>query len=288
MTRAPAPPAPATRPGRSGTLPAPTGSGNVREPVPGSGAPCVGQGGHRADPATRRRRVLRLAWAVLAAAGRITLWTAAGVRTQRRVAVCSASGVLCALGVRVEVVNPAVPWPRTSPGHLVVSDASSWLDHLALVIAVRATPVAGTAVARVPFVGGLARRLGVVFVDRGAPGSVAAGAAEVAARLRRGESVSVGPGGGAFVRAAVDDGAPVCPVAIRYRLGCGPLAASPVRKGDGLARGLSRVVWTRELVVEVHLLPALDATGADRRVLARRAQDSVAGVLGAHPARGGR
>lgn len=237
------------------------------------GSSCTSRGGSPVDPATRRRRLRRLGGAALLAVGRITLWSAAGVRTQRRVAVCSAAGVLVALGIRVEVVNPAVPWPRTRIGHLVASDATSWLDHLALVIALRATPVAEAGVARLPFVGGLARRLGVVFVDGGDPASVAAGAAEATARLRRGENVSGGP---ALARAAVDAGAVVCPVAVRYRLDGGPRIPSPV--DDDRARGLARVLSARRLVVEVHLLPALAATGVDHALLAHRAGSALASV----------
>ena len=240
-------------------------------PAAGCGPSCTGRAGSRVDPATRRRRLCRLAGAALLAAGRITLWSAAGVRTQRRVALCSASGLLVALGVRVEVVNPAVPWPRTGTGHLVASDATSWLDHLALVIALRATPVAQVRVARLPGVGGLARRLGVLFVDGGDPVAVAA---EAAARLRRGEDVSAGP---ALVPAAVDAGAVVCPVAVRYRLDGGPRIPSPVDGGDR-ARGLARVLSARRLVAEVHLLPALAATAVDPGTLAHRAGNALASV----------
>lgn len=51
--------------------------------------------------------------------------------TPPRAAVCGAADVLTALGVRVEVLDPAVPWPRTGRGHLVVSNHASWLGELA-------------------------------------------------------------------------------------------------------------------------------------------------------------
>jgi 1-acyl-sn-glycerol-3-phosphate acyltransferase len=65
-----------------------------------------------------------------------------------------------ALRIRVEVINPAVPGPRAAVGHLVLSNHISWLEELALLIPVRAAPVAKAEVGHWTSVGGLARRLG--------------------------------------------------------------------------------------------------------------------------------
>jgi hypothetical protein len=59
----------------------------------------------------------------------------------------------------------------------------------------------------------------------------------------------------ALFQAAVDAAAAVCPVAIRHRT-------------DALT-----------LVVEVHLLPALEPAGADRRTLAALAEYAIAEVV---------
>jgi hypothetical protein len=55
--------------------------------------------------------------------------------------VCGAANLLTALGVRVRVVAPVSPWPRS--GRLVVSDHVGWLGDLAVSTAVRGAPVAG-------------------------------------------------------------------------------------------------------------------------------------------------
>lgn len=269
---------------------------NAWVPVSACQVACTDGSGPSIDPATRRRRLRRTTGVLLAAAVRIAMWAGAGVRTQRRVAVCSAARVLTALGIRVEVVNPAVRWPRAGVGHLVVSNHVSWLDELALLVAVRATPVAKSEVATWPVVGGLARRLGVIFVERGRLRSVAASVDDVAGRLRRGESVSVHPEGTttcgvqlerfrpAFFQAAVDAGAAICPVAIRYRVDGGAMTTLPgYLRNDTLMRSIARVGAARGLVVEVHLLPALDATGGDRRTLAALAEYAVAEVTETPP-----
>jgi 1-acyl-sn-glycerol-3-phosphate acyltransferase len=284
----------AVGPGRRGPTrgapPAGRGSMSAWMPVSACESACAEAGGPWVGPAARRRRLRRLAGTLLAAVLRVALWAGAGKQAQRRVAVCSAAGVLTALGIRVEVVNPAVPWPRARVGHLIVSNHVSWLDDLALLIAVRATPVAKAELANWPVLGGLARRLGVIFVERGRLRSVAASVDEIVGRLRRGESVSVHPEGTttygvqlerfrpAFFQAAVHAGAAVCPVAIRYRVDGGAASTLPgYLRGDTLGRSIARVVAARGLVVEVHLLPALDANGGDRRTLAALTEYAVAG-----------
>ncbi|MGY2003235.1 lysophospholipid acyltransferase family protein [Blastococcus sp. SYSU DS1024] len=275
---------PLLRPRRPRTLPEGTGAGPLgpatEAPAPCRAA-CSDGDGLRADTTTRRLRSCRLAGALLAAAVRVPLRASTGANARRRAAVCSAAGILTALGVRVEVVNPARPWPRPRTGHLVVANHASWLDGLALLVAVRATPVVEAGERDRALFGRLARRLGAVVVDPGRPRSVAAGAAEVTARLRRGESVSVHPEGTpacsgqvgqvrpVFSQAAVDAGAAVCPVSIRYRT-AGP-AGLPFCAGGSLRRSIRRVLAARRLVVEVHLLPALEATAGDRRALAAHA-----------------
>lgn len=54
----------------------------------------------------------------------------AGERRRLRLRVCGAADTLTALGVRVQVFQPAVPWPRT--GRCVISDHVGRLGDLAL------------------------------------------------------------------------------------------------------------------------------------------------------------
>jgi hypothetical protein len=82
----------------------------------------------------------------------------------------------------------------------------------------------------------------------------------------------------------VDAAAPVCPVAVRYRVDGGAgTAVAAYLAGEPLWRSLTRVVAARGLVVEVHLLPALDPAGADRRELAALAEYTIAAVTEARP-----
>jgi hypothetical protein len=95
------------------------------------------------SPARRRRvtsphRRLRVAGALAGAGVRTALVPREAARRRGRVQVCGAARILTALGVRVRVVAPAVPWPRTG-GHLVVSGSVGRIDQLAVLTAVPRT-----------------------------------------------------------------------------------------------------------------------------------------------------
>ncbi|MEU2349648.1 lysophospholipid acyltransferase family protein [Modestobacter sp. NPDC049651] len=252
---------------------------------------CAGDPAPQVPPAVRRRRWVRLAGSLCGAAAAALRAPLAGVRGRHRLLVCTAARVLTSAGVRVEVHPSPVGWPRTGPGHLVVANHVSWLDSLALLTVVPAVPVAKREVAALPVLGSLARRAGTVLLDRARLRALPGTVAEVTGLLRSGRSVTVHPEGTtscgvelgrfrpALFQAAVDAGAAVCPVAIRYRVADGsPTAVAGHLDGDSLGRTLARVVTARGLVVEVHLLPALDPAGADRRSLAALAEYAVAAV----------
>ena len=223
-------------------------------------------------------------------------------RARRDDAAAAAGRALAALGVAVEVFPPAVPWPGEGPGPLIVANHVSWVDDVALLaLFPRVRAVAKAEVATWPVVGGWARRSGTVFLDRGSLRGLPASVAEVTTILRSGVPVLLHPEGTtacgaelgrfrpAFFQAAVDAGAPVCPVALRYRIADGgATAAAGYFGGDTLRRSLGRVLAARDLVLEVHQLPPLEP-GRDRRELAALAEYAVAGVTeaaappGTHP-----
>lgn len=83
--------------------------------------------------AVRRRRQLKLARIRARASLRNNLLPPPTTRGRQRVDLRTAADTLHALGVRVEVIPPTTPWPRT--GRFVLSDSTAWLGDLALVTA---------------------------------------------------------------------------------------------------------------------------------------------------------
>jgi 1-acyl-sn-glycerol-3-phosphate acyltransferase len=228
----------------------------------------------------------------------------------------AAARTLDALGVELRVLPPAVPWRAAGegpaplvvanhvswlddvallaafPAPLVVANHVSWLDDVALLAAFPALrPVAKAEVGTWPVIGPAARRSGAVFLDRRSlrllPGTIA----EVADLLRSGTPVLVHPEGTtscgselrrfrpALFQAVIDAGAPVCPLALRYRTPAGPTGVAGYLGGDSLGRSLRRVIATRGLVVELHQLAPLHP-GASRRSLAALAEYAVATAAG--------
>ena len=97
----------------------------------------------RVPTATQRRRRLRLARTRVGHSVRARLLPATERRRQR-LQVCGAADTLTALGVRVQVFQPAVPWPRT--GRFVISDHVGRLGDLAVSTAVRGATDDGTVI----------------------------------------------------------------------------------------------------------------------------------------------
>ena len=200
--------------------------------------------------------------------------------------------LLAALGVRLDV-RGWLPADRGPVGALHVANHISWIDNLALLATFPLPAVAKREVADWLMIGRFARGLGTIFIHRDRLRSLPGDVARVGEVLRSGTGVLVTPEGTtwcgagmgrfrpAMFQAAIDAGAAVRPIAIRYRTeDGGPTSAAAFVGPDSLVRSLRRVIATRGLVVEVHSLPALPArTSTDRRALALLAEYSIAAII---------
>ncbi|MFE4974283.1 lysophospholipid acyltransferase family protein [Kitasatospora sp. NPDC056651] len=182
-------------------------------------------------------------------------------------------------------------------GVLVVANHVSWLDIPLVAAGCPGRSLAKTEVRQWPVLGPLAAWYGAVFLDRDRLLTLPDTVAAVAEVLRSGQPVIVFPEGStwcgresgrfrpALFQAAVDAGADVQPVTIRYRLADGRPTSVPAFIGDdGLLTSLARVVAARGLVADVTFLPPIPPPGPQphragaRRELARRAQAAIEGV----------
>jgi 1-acyl-sn-glycerol-3-phosphate acyltransferase len=204
-------------------------------------------------------------------------------------------GVLRVIGVRL--VHRGTDRFDAGPGSggvLMVANHLSWLDIMVLSAVQPMRIVAKREVREWPLLGGLAVRLGTLFIDRAGLRSLPDVVAGVAAALRGGAVVGLFPEGttwcgaatGEFRRAgfqaALDAGVPVRPVAQVMRLLDGtPTSVAAFVGDDTLCDSLLRVLRLPGMVIEVEVLPLLvPAAGTDRRELARRAQLAVAAATG--------
>ncbi|MEV5320524.1 lysophospholipid acyltransferase family protein [Streptomyces sp. NPDC052687] len=247
------------------------------------GAPCTPRacvpapGGAAAAP----RAVLRLmAVAVLLLAG--VALSPLGGRVPADLVRRWCRALVRAAGVRVRISGAAPP----DGGVLLVANHISWLD-IPLLAAVRpARMLAKTEIRRWPVAGVLAARGGALFIDRDRLRALPGTVARIAAALRSGAAVGVFPEGStwcgraqgefrrAVFQAALDAGAPVQPVRLRYRLADGsPGTAAAFVGDDSLLASLWRVATARHLIAEVDVRPLIPpGTHPDRRSLAHAAQ----------------
>ena len=170
--------------------------------------------------------------------------------------------LLRAAGVRLVRTNDARLAVRPAiTGTLVAANHVSWLDVPAVLAVEPMRVLAKRDVRRWPVIGLLAAAGGSIFLDRDRLRTLPATVAEVAGALGRGESVMVFPEGTtrcgrvqgrfypAMFQAAIDAGASVRPVGLRYRLADGtPTTVAAFVGADTLFASVRRIVATRGLV----------------------------------------
>ncbi|EQD81576.1 1-acyl-sn-glycerol-3-phosphate acyltransferase [Saccharopolyspora erythraea NRRL 2338] len=199
--------------------------------------------------------------------------------------------LLRAFGVRLVVRGE-----HGAGGGLVVSNHVSWLDVVAMQAVCPMRLLAKTEVRTWPVIGPLAGRAGTLYIDRDRLATLPDAVRTIADALRENAVVGAFPEGTtwcgrssgryrpAVFQAAVDAGAVVRPMALRFHTSGGEPTTAAAFVGEAtLLESVLAVARLRGLVVELSLLPELDATRiTDRRELARLAETAVSGVTTAH------
>ncbi|MER7010080.1 lysophospholipid acyltransferase family protein [Saccharopolyspora sp. NPDC000359] len=212
---------------------------------------------------------------------------ALGTVRRRQALVAWFRTLLRALGVRM-VLYGGMP----GGGALVICNHVSWLDIVALQVLCPMRMLAKVEVGSWPLLGPLAGRVGTVYIDRERLSALPGSVRTIADELRAGAVIgafpegttwcgrAIGPFRPAVFQAAVDAGARMQPVALRFRDRTGQLTTAAAFLGEAtLVSSVLAVARARGLVVELVVLPEL--RGSDRRELARRAQELIAAASGA-------
>ncbi|MEV6767931.1 lysophospholipid acyltransferase family protein [Nocardia sp. NPDC051030] len=188
-------------------------------------------------------------------------------------------------------VDPVAMSADAAPagGVLVVAGHIGWTDVIALSAVEPLAFVARADLVDWPLLGSVARKVRVIPIERERLRELPGVVREVATRLTAGERVGIFPEGTtwcgraygrlrpALFQAAIDSGAPVQPVRLRYLSSEGELSTVPGFVGiDTMADSIRRVLRSRGVVAEVMLQPLLEP-GDDRRELARRCEQSIRG-----------
>jgi 1-acyl-sn-glycerol-3-phosphate acyltransferase len=262
---------------------------DIWQPRSGCGAQCIAddEPGPRVGLPLRVGRMAALVAVMLTASAALLVLPLLTARRRALVVRGVARGVLRSLGIRLEQRGAGLD--RRAPGSLVVVNHVSWLDIVVLLAVGRSRLVAKTEVRGWPVVGQIARYVGTIFVDRSRPTALPDAVAEVRRALAAGQAVSFFPEGTtscgravrrfrpAFFQAAVDTGAPVVPVTLRFaQAGSGRTSRAAFIGDDTLLDSLGRVVGLRDLTISVSYGATIyPQSGATRRVLARVAATAV-------------
>nr|WP_244332195.1 lysophospholipid acyltransferase family protein [Gordonia polyisoprenivorans] len=253
-------------------------------PTSPCGSHCLDDAGPRAG---RMLVVLRIARLLTTAVviGFAGLMATVSPRLMRRVYLrWAARELLRAIGIRV-VIDDRRPFPSRARG-LIVANHISYLDILAIAVVQPAHFVAKSDVAAMPGIATLARRLGVICIDRGSLRALPTVITEAVAGLERDSSVAVFPEGTtwcgraqggfrpAFFQSALDAGVPVLPIGIAFSAAGIPTAEPGFIGDDGPLDTLARVLRMRSVAVHVILHEPQLPTG-DRRMLAARCEQLI-------------
>ncbi|OGS76368.1 MAG: hypothetical protein A2Z94_05920 [Gallionellales bacterium GWA2_55_18] len=177
---------------------------------------------------------------------------------------------------------------RGESGCLVVANHVSWLDIFVLNAVYPSRFIAKAEVRNWPFIGWLCKRSGTIFIERAIRQDASSVNLRVSALLKHGVCVGLFPEGAttdgkqvghfhsALIQPAIDAGARLCPIALRYHDEAGELSAAAAFTGDTtLAQSIRQILCCRHLNALVVFNPALIAAGENRRVLARAAQEAI-------------
>lgn len=199
------------------------------------------------------------------------------------------------LGIRLSV--NAANNHNIRGGGLIICNHISFIDIIVINAFVPTIFVAKSEVRNWPLIGWSAARAGALFIERGRPKSAYVTYLSMRKCLRESQSVTFFPEGtttngetvnpfySALFQSAVDIGAPVHCLALRYLDKAGRPSTKAAFIGDmGFLQSLWNTVSSGGLKAHLHLLPPIDSRQTDRKSLAYLAHHKISKQLtSAHP-----
>lgn len=205
--------------------------------------------------------------------------------------------LLAILNIGIQIEGQQAPLGKG--GCLIVANHISWLDIFVL-NAIRPTRfVAKSEVRGWPVIGWLCKRAGTIFIERAQRQNAAATNKHICLLLEQDICVGLFPEGtstdgrqvghfhSSLFQPAIDAGAMLHPIALRYQDKAGRPSAAAAYTGEmTLVQSICRILQCGQFNALVAFNPALVAAGENRRVLARTAQESISRALQNMPCSG--
>ena len=250
-----------------------------------------------ADPGTRTPipvRIYRTARIVLhlfAGVFEVALLFPLREKSRRNLAIARWSARLLAI-LNVRPSLRGSPPSAEKRAVVLVANHVSWLDIHLIHSFWQVRFVAKSEVRRWPLIGWLSARTGTLFIERGMRRHAARINQSIHAAFQQGDAIGVFPEGAttdgreltrfhaSLLQPAVDEGALVYPVALRYLDEAGNINVNASYVGDtALSESLKMILSQRMIHAELMFLQPFDAIGKSRRELAALTQAAIAGAL---------
>jgi 1-acyl-sn-glycerol-3-phosphate acyltransferase len=209
-----------------------------------------------------------------------------GLRREQLVSRWSAH-VLRILNVKL-TVSGTVPTSET-PTALFVANHISWIDIWAINTVRTVRFVAKSEVRSWPVIGWLSEKAGVIFIERARRIDTSRVSGAGANALRQGHCLCVFPEGttsdgthiypfrSSLLQSAVDAGAPVWPITLRYPLPDGsPNTAIAYAGETSMAESMTAILSQQQIHLHLEFADPIHPEGRDRRELARHAEAIIA------------
>jgi 1-acyl-sn-glycerol-3-phosphate acyltransferase len=194
------------------------------------------------------------------------------------------------LAMRIDIVGTP---PANVTLAMIVANHVSWIDIFAINAVHPARFVAKSEIRHWPVVGWIAQLGGTLFVERHRRHNVAQVNENVVAALRQGDVFAVFPEGmithgdvllpfhASLLQPALECGASLYPVAIRYTRADGSLCSEADYEGEKTIAGSMLLMVTQPVInVRLQFLAPLSCAGKHRRELADAAAQLIADALG--------
>lgn len=208
--------------------------------------------------------------------------TEKGHRKADAVGMRLSSRLVWFFGIRTSVRGTPLQGPV-----LITANHISWLDIPVLHSARAMSFVSKAEIERWPVFSYIARTGGTIFHHRGSHDSASGVANLMIQRLKQGHRVAIFPEGGIkpgqsirvfharMFRAAVDAECMVQPVMLRYMRNGRRDDDVSFREGESMLVNFIRMLAQPPAEADIHFLPAMDAAGQPRRILADAARAAV-------------
>jgi 1-acyl-sn-glycerol-3-phosphate acyltransferase len=208
---------------------------------------------------------------------------------RRFILQCWSKSLLRIFNVHIETDGQELHGLR---GGLIITNHISWLDVFVLNAVVPMRFVAKSEVRRWPVIGWLCARAQTLFIERGNARSASRMNVQLVALLQRGECLAIFPEGtttdgrqvahfhSSLLQPAIDAGAQVHPVAIRYQDDDGTLSTAAAYIDDmSFGASMWNILSTPQLHVRLIATAPLAAQAMDRRGLTHAARERIGSAL---------